>query len=284
MADRPVTRNRSSDTARKSRQSGQRKRSGPAHGYARRAPERTMRDDGSVWLYGDHACIAALRNPRRAIHRIIATTKSTDVIAPYAEQRGLRIDQCQTQDIDQVLGPGAAHQGIAMLAGPLPDVPVELFAQKGRDENGLVVVVDSVSDPHNLGAIMRSALAFGALGVVVPQRGSAALNGATAKAATGALERVPVAQVVNLVRALEALKASGYWIVGLDGEGGQDFANVPKDCPIALVLGAEGSGMRRLVAEQCDLTVRIPIAKSVESLNVSVAAGIALYQLATFRV
>ena len=145
--------------------------------------------------------------------------------------------------------------------------------------NDIVLVLDRINDPHNLGAILRSAVAFGARAVIVPHRQSAELGGATAKAASGALDMLPIIEVTNLARSLDVLKDLGYWRAGLDGGAAQNLDEAPKFERLALVLGAEGTGIRRLVAEHCDLTLKLPISEAMESLNVSVACGIALYGL-----
>jgi 23S rRNA (guanosine2251-2'-O)-methyltransferase len=178
----------------------------------------------------------------------------------------------------QLLPAEAPHQGLAAAVGPLPEhSPDEL----GGDAQAasLVLALDQVSDPRNLGAILRTAAALGVEGIVLPQRRSAELGGACAKAASGALDLVPLVEVVNLGRTLAELKQRGYWIVGLDTAG--DAALETLDLPprVVLVLGSEGEGLRRLVAEQCDHLARLPIDSRMESLNVSVAAGIALYLL-----
>ena len=148
-----------------------------------------------------------------------------------------------------------------------------------RPDRATVLVLDQVSDPQNLGAILRSAVAFGVRAVIVPHRQSAELGGATAKAASGALDMIPIVEVTNLSRALETLKELGYWRAGLDGKAEQTIDQAPSFEKLALVLGAEGSGIRRLVAEHCDLLLKLPISDRMESLNVSVASGIALYAL-----
>ena len=159
-----------------------------------------------------------------------------------------------------------------------PAADADTDPSEGR--TATVLVLDRVNDPHNLGAILRSAVAFGARAVIVPHRQSAELGGATAKAASGALDMIPIVEVTNLARTLDALKEMGYWRIGLDGCAAQSLDEAPDFEKLALVLGAEGTGIRRLVAEHCDLTVRLPIREEMESLNVSVACGIALYALA----
>ena len=144
-----------------------------------------------------------------------------------------------------------------------------------------MLVLDRINDPHNLGAILRSAVAFGVRAVILPHRQSAELGGATAKAASGALDMIPIVEVTNLSRALDQLKDLGYWRAGLDGQAEQTISDAPRFEKLALVLGAEGTGIRRLVGEHCDLMLKLPISERMESLNVSVACGIALYGLSS---
>ena len=186
------------------------------------------------------------------------------------------------EEIDRRLGAGAVHQGLALSVAPLPrlDLRRACAPEPGRN---VVLVLDQINDPHNLGAILRSAAAFEVRAVVMPERRSAEQGGAVAKAASGALDTVPVVEVVNLARALDELAALGYWRVALDAGAEATLDAVPEIDDLVLVLGAEGTGVRRLVAEHCDFAARLPIAPAMDSLNVSVAAGIALYALARRR-
>ena len=181
-----------------------------------------------------------------------------------------------------MVGAGAVHQGLALSVAPLPrlDLRQTCAPEPGRN---VVLALDQINDPHNLGAILRSAAAFAVRAVVMPERRSAEQGGAVAKAASGALDTVPVVEVVNLARALDELAALGYWRVALDAGAEATVDAVPEVDDLVLVLGAEGTGVRRLVAEHCDFAARLPIAPAMDSLNVSVAAGIALYALARRR-
>jgi 23S rRNA (guanosine2251-2'-O)-methyltransferase len=180
--------------------------------------------------------------------------------------------------LDRLLGAGAVHQGLALSVAPLPrlDLRRTCVPEPGRN---VVLVLDQINDPHNLGAILRSAAAFDVRAVIIPERRSAELGGVVAKAASGALELVPVIEVVNLARALDELAALGYWRVALDAAATATLDDVPAERNLVLVLGAEGSGLRRLVGERCDFAAGLPIAPQMDSLNVSVACGIALYAL-----
>lgn len=233
-------------------------------------------DKTERWLYGHHAVVAALRNPGRTPERLLATPQAAarlreecPAAAPEAADRAA---------IERVLPPGAVHQGLALLASPIKQ-PALADAVAEAPESALVVLLDQVTDPQNVGAILRSAAAFGANAVIMPQRHAPAPTGTLAKAASGALERVPLVSVANLAQALETLKHAGFWCVGLDTAAQTPIADVDMAGRLALVLGAEGSGLRRLTAERCDILVRLPTQGAVESLNVSNAAAVALYAL-----
>jgi len=243
-------------------------------------------------LYGRHAVEAALKNPSRTCHRLLATGEALDRMDPAARRLAPEIQRIERPDLDDKLGEHVVHQGLALAVAPLSQVSLEKvcgaepLANEGDTEASpaggaatTVLVLDRINDPQNLGAILRSAVAFGVRAVIVPHRQSAELGGAVAKAASGALDMIPIIEVTNLSRTLETLKELGYWRAGLDGRAPQTLDEAPKFEKLALVLGAEGSGIRRLVAEHCDLLLKLPISERMESLNVSVASGIALYAL-----
>jgi 23S rRNA (guanosine2251-2'-O)-methyltransferase len=231
-----------------------------------------------LWLYGRHAVEAALANPRRSCHRLLATDDALARLGAAARRAGVEVRAVEREAIDRLLGAATVHQGLALSAAPLPafDLGRTCAPEPGRN---VVLVLDQINDPHNLGAILRSAAAFEVRAVVLPERRSAELGGVVAKAASGALDLVPVVEVVNLARALEELAALGYWRIALDATAPALPDEVPPADDLALVLGAEGSGLRRLVRERCDVAVRLPTAPQMASLNVSVACGIALYAL-----
>ncbi|MGE0597044.1 MAG: TrmH family RNA methyltransferase [Hyphomonadaceae bacterium] len=218
-----------------------------------------------------HASLAALANPARTIERVVATRNAGARLPPGIEAQILAPDA-----IDGMLPPGAVHQGLAVRASPLE--PVALDAACAPADGRAVLVLDGVTDPQNVGAAFRSAAAFGARALVLQDRRSPPLTGALAKAAAGAIEIVPHVRVVNIAQTIEALRGWGYHAIALEGESAVDFAAALDKRPLALVLGAEGKGVREGVAEACETRARIPIAASVESLNVSVAAAIALYE------
>jgi 23S rRNA (guanosine2251-2'-O)-methyltransferase len=239
----------------------------------------------SYWLYGNHAVLAALANPERIVRRLVATPEAARTLADKLAAAGLGrhlapTEQVERVEIDRLLPAGAVHQGIALLVEPLPQVGIEDVARTASArERAVVVVLDQVTDPHNVGAILRSAAAFGALAVVVPDRHSPEETGALAKAASGALERVPLVRVTNVVRALDDLKAGGFWTAGLAADAPVTLAAATLSGRIAMVMGAEGEGLRRLTREHCDHLVKLPMTDAVESLNVSNATAVALYEL-----
>jgi 23S rRNA (guanosine2251-2'-O)-methyltransferase len=220
---------------------------------------------------------AALANPDRPCYRLLATEAALPTVEAAAKERGLAAEKVAMERLGQILPPGTPHQGLALSVGPLPERDLD---ELGQGQRSLVLALDQVSDPRNLGAILRTAAALGVEGVLVPRRRSAELNGACAKAASGALDLLPLIEVVNLARALAELKERGYWIVGLDAAAPGTLEEIELPPRVALVLGSEGEGLRRLVAEGCDFLARLEIDPRMESLNVSVAAGIALYLLA----
>lgn len=226
------------------------------------------------WIYGLHAVIAAANNPDRVIHRLVTTQQGAEAL------NGVSADPeiISRDEIDRILPGGAVHQGVALETDPLAETALgDLVVTLCALDSAVVLVLDRVSDPRNVGAILRSAAAFGARAVIVPERHAAESTGALAKAASGALETVPLVRVVNLSRAMEQLKSAGMWCIGLDSEAKTDIDDADLTGRVALVLGAEGAGLRRLTRENCDLTVRLPMAGGVPSLNVSNAAAIALY-------
>ncbi len=247
-----------------------------------KAPSTTL---GLPWLYGMHPVMAALENPKRALHRLLLTPESHRSLEAslnkMAMRRRLPSPEIVKKDIlENFIPPSAVHQGIILQVSPLPGLGVEgVVTQASTQQTACVIVLDQVSDPHNVGAIIRSAAAFGALAVIVPDRASPDETGTLAKAASGALERIPLVRVTNLARALEILKEGGFWCAGLDATATTSLAQANLSGKIALVLGSEGDGLRRLTREHCDYLLRLPISNAVESLNVSNAAAIALYEM-----
>jgi len=235
----------------------------------------------SPWLYGIHSVLAALSNPDRVCERLLIADDDLAEIAQATAaplERTALIERVGTEDIGEILPFGAVHQQIALYARPLEDPGLDAAIHKARP-NGRIVVLDQVTDPHNVGAIIRSAAAFGVTAVVMQDRHAPPVTGVLAKAASGGLEAVDLVRETNLSRSLDQLKRNNFWCIGLDGASDQSIATAAVGGPMALVLGAEGSGMRRLVRESCDTLASIPQTSSVESLNVSNAAAVALYEI-----
>ncbi len=255
----------------------------------------------SLWLFGRHSVLAALANPRRRPRRLLATAETREEITvALAQSPGgaalPAVELAPRADIAKLLPPGAVHQGIALEVPPLPQPDLadwlrrrEAAKQEGpgpdaaAEPRDIIVVLDQVTDPHNVGAILRSAAAFGARAVLTTHKNAAPESGTLAKSASGAFEHLPYITVPNLGRGLASLKEAGYWCLGLAGEARQDLATADPGGPLALVLGAEGDGLRRLTRSQCDLLARLPTHGPIESLNVSNAAAVALYAVAVAR-
>ena len=232
---------------------------------------------GENWVWGVHAVAAALANPKRKLRRLIGTRNGLDRLGQIAA----RGEAVEPSAIDALLPRDAVHQGLAAQFDPLQIVQIDDLIEAGIQR---VAVLDQVSDPHNLGAIFRSAAAFGFGGMVLQTRNAPAITGIVAKSAVGAIETVQECRVVNISRALEALNDAGYHTVGLAGAGDADIAAaVSGAAKLAIVLGAEGPGLRPGVAKACAELARIPIAAEMESLNVSNAAAIAFYEAARPR-
>lgn len=227
-----------------------------------------------VWIFGKHSVCAALNNSERACFRLMVTKNCHEVLKNVI---GSKNPEIVTDDkISAMLPKDVVHQGIAGEFSLLPENDLNsLLDGSGRS----VVLLDQVTDPHNVGAILRSCSAFNVLCIVMTDRNSPPESGILAKSASGALEIVPIVRVPNLAEAIKDLKKAGYWVVGMDGSAKEDISVIGKYKPVALVMGAEGKGMRRLTEELCDVAVKIPISEVQESLNVSNAAAIALWEL-----
>lgn len=247
----------------------------PYQAANRGAPRTKPVDDGSEWLWGWHAVTAALANPdRENPKRVMATEeRARQLMEKFGKIETLGI--FENGAIAQNLPQHAVHQGIALKTTALEGVTLEELAEPAQ---GVILMLDQLTDPQNVGAVFRSAAAFGARGVILQDRHAPALAGALAKAAAGAVDQVPHSRVVNLSRALERLADLGWRAVGLDGEADQTLEQAIDGRPTVIVLGSEGEGIRRLVAEHCDVLAKIPMPGGFESLNVSAAAAIALYE------
>ena len=237
-----------------------------------------MQNTNQVLIYGKHAAEAALDNPRRKIFRIFCLRENAALFAGKGVDG--KICVVDKKELEKMLPREAVHQGVAVAAEMLPTLTAEeLCAVTRQRENARVLALDQVTDPQNVGAIIRSAAAFGADALMVQDKNAPQESGAMLKAAAGTFELLPICRVPNLSRALEKLKKEGFWVIGTDGHARTEPADMPKKGKLAVVMGSEGKGLRRLVEETCDLTVRLPINPKVESLNVSAAAAIVLYEL-----
>jgi 23S rRNA (guanosine2251-2'-O)-methyltransferase len=223
-------------------------------------------------LFGLHAIEAALANPNRQIVKVLATENAARRLGPLLAKRGLKPEPVTPRDLDRQLGADAVHQGVLAEAENLPPVGLDEV-----DAGGILLVLDQVTDPQNVGAALRSAAAFGASGLVMTERHSPPLQGALAKAASGALDIVPVILVKNLAQALAELGERGVMRVGLAEEADTALETAQLTRPLALVLGAEGKGLRQLTREHCDRVCRISTKSALASLNVSNAAAVALH-------
>jgi len=226
-----------------------------------------------IWLYGYHAVLAALANPQRQKHRLVVTSKTfletSNFIKPEIMDRS---------KFDQFLPTGVVHQGIALLTSPLPQISLKNLLNH-TSKNSVIIALDQANDPRNIGAVLRSASAFQTDAVIIPERYSPQATSVLAKSASGALEKTPLIRVTNLARTLEQLKQVGYWCAGLVPDAKQTLAEAKLTGKIVLVLGSEGKGIRRLTRDRCDYLLRIPIDREMESLNISAAAAISLYEL-----
>ncbi|MXQ06609.1 23S rRNA (guanosine(2251)-2'-O)-methyltransferase RlmB [Alphaproteobacteria bacterium GH1-50] len=234
--------------------------------------------NATVWLFGLHAVRDALANPRREKLRLILTRNAADRLGDALSAAGIEPEIADPRKFPAPLDPGSVHQGAALEVRPLDwGDPLELISGAG---GAPVLCLDRVTDPHNVGAVLRSAEVFGAAAVIAPARHAAPETGALAKTASGALERQPYLRVRNLAASMGMLRELGYHLIGLDGEAEAELGAALKDAgtrPVALVLGAEGPGLRDKTKETCDRLARIPFARDFGSLNVSNAAAVSLY-------
>jgi 23S rRNA (guanosine2251-2'-O)-methyltransferase len=239
-------------------------------------------------LTGIHAVREALESGRALERIVVARGRHGDRIEELvasAREHNVPVRFEERAVVDRLAGT-TQHQGVLAMAGAKKALDLEDLIRTGASlaaEARLLVILDGVEDPHNLGAVIRSSLAAGAQGIIIPERRAAGMNETVARAAAGALEHLPVARVVNIARAIEDLKTAGYWIVGLDEAAKQKHSEVDFTGAIAVVLGGEGSGLHELVKKRCDFLVSIPTSGPIRSLNVSVAAGIVLFEVVRQR-
>lgn len=229
-----------------------------------------------LWLWGLHACQAALANPNRRCFRLVMTPSNEKTFSSQTARLSCKTDIMDAPSLSRLLPEGAVHQGMAMEVAPLLEPSLYDLRHKDR---GVLIVLDQVTDPHNVGAIIRTAKALGALGLIMTDRNAPPLSGVLAKAASGALELLPVWQVTNLARALDELKEEGFWTVGLDERAPKTLSKADLPPKLALIMGAEGEGLRRLTQEKCDFMTKLPTDPEFPTLNVSIATALALYEL-----
>lgn len=240
-------------------------------------PQKTEKNNKEqLIIYGRHAVLSALKNPKRHIQKLLITAENKAEIEPL----NVNFSIIDKKDFLKILPEDAVHQGFALYCNRLETYDIEdLIALAENKKRCHILILDQVTDPQNIGAIIRSCAAFETLGLVVQDKNSPLESGAMDKASAGTIEFVPVARVTNLSRAIEKLKDAGFWVMGMDGYAETTIDKINKSGKIAIVMGSEGKGMRHLVQENCDSSVKLPISSNVESLNVSTAAAIALYEL-----
>ena len=264
------------DDKRRGRDGAREGRPSPSFAPSRQAPSHAP--SGRPVIYGFHAVIEALKNPRRKAMVLHITENALNRLHEAMPKLPVAPRLARAEEIDRMTGSGAVHQGLALEVDGLP--AGDLADLSGE---GTVIVLDQVTDPHNVGAILRSAAAFAAEAVIITERHAPDAIGVLAKTASGGLEHVPLIEVGNLAQALVKLGDLGYWRVGLDSEGPEDLEKSLATGPIALVLGAEGRGLRRLTRERCDTLARLDMPGAIKSLNVSNAAAVALAVVTRFR-
>ena len=238
-------------------------------------PVRPPIGEGVAILYGWHTVAAALANPKRTVRKITATENAARRLTEEGLTLPVTPEIVRPEAIAARLSPDAVHQGLLVEADPLPSPDLE-----DLEAAGTVLVLDQITDPHNVGAILRTAAAFAVKAVITTARHSPEATGVLAKSASGALDLIPIVAVQNLARALDALKERGFLTVGLDSDGETDLSQAALREPLALVLGAEGKGLRQLTAQTCDIRARLDLPGAIKSLNVSNAAAVALYAAA----
>ena len=229
-------------------------------------------EKGFLWIYGQHAVEAALANPSRKKIKIKSVRPLSDSLT-----HNIPVEIVPRQDLDFLCSEEAVHQGIAMQVAPLEPVFLDDILNKNNNKE-VLLILDQVTDPHNIGAILRSAAAFNASAVILADAHAPEETPALVKSSCGGIEIVPLIRVPNLARAMETLKKNGFWILGLDGKAQKSISEEKLPDKTAFVLGSEGDGLRRLTEENCDLLIKLPISPKMESLNVSNAAAIALFE------
>lgn len=260
------------------------------HSIQKKRSSRDNRAKKATKIYGFHAVAAALLNPKRQNFELFATVEALETLktkrdcwSDMALKAMTKANLMNREEINKLMPQGSAHQGVVLSVDALPNLNLKDILYSQNSNIGPIVVLDQVTDPQNVGTIMRSALSFGAKAIVMQSRHSPDITGALAKAASGALESLPMIYVSNLSRAIDELKNAGFWVIGLDTKGDTELEQAFTNAPTVIVLGSEGRGLRRLTSERCDIIAQIKMANSdrsqnVTSINVSNAAAIALYK------
>lgn len=237
---------------------------------------------GSI-LYGRHPVMAVIANKQRTVNKVLVTKDNTDearAACIAANRNPSIVNTVDRKEIDRVLPHEAVHQGFAVYTSELPAYSIEeICLMADEKQNCHILILDQVTDPQNIGAIIRSCVAFNTLALIVQDKNAPSESGSMAKASAGMIELLPICRVTNLSRAIDQFKNAGFWTIGMDGNAKTSIDKIKKGGKNAIIMGSEGKGMRRLVEESCDTTVKLPISPLVESLNVSTAAAIALYEI-----
>jgi 23S rRNA (guanosine2251-2'-O)-methyltransferase len=232
---------------------------------------------GRLVIYGWHACKAAIHNPNRKIYRVFLVNEQDSKTLFAGVESSIPVEIVERRFLQQLLGPDAVHQGVACEAAPLPALSLSILKEH-KQENQVVVCLDQVTDPHNVGAILRSCAAFGAKALILTERHAPMETAALLKAASGAFEEVPLIRIINLAQGLKELQSLGFWTCGFAEEASQPLNTLNLKGKMALVLGSEGDGLRRLTRENLDFLVRLPTQPHFTTLNVSIAAAVSLYE------
>lgn len=239
--------------------------------------QKTENDVKPLILYGRHAVLAALKNPKRQINKILCVKENAEEIRKVSK---LAPQVVERKEIDKLVGADAVHQGFALFCQRLNNYTIDDIINMAEEQkNCHILILDQVTDPQNIGAIIRSAVAFNTLALIVQDKNSPLENGAMAKASAGMIEHLPIVRVTNLSRAIDKLKKSGFWTIGMDGYAQTTIDKLDSSGKTVIIMGSEGKGMRRLIEENCDMTVKLAMSPLTESLNVATAAAIALYEI-----
>ncbi len=236
----------------------------------------------NILIYGIHPVIAALRNPKRQCKKLYTTKIIWQEVQKKIPKLNIQVSFLEPQQFNTNFKGLQNHQNIVLEALTLGSYDIEDIVNSTKKESSLVVILDQITDPHNIGAIIRSALAFSATAIIVPENNCPKENGTILKSASGAYEMIPIVRATNLASCMKSLKKAGYWIVGLDGNGNEELNSKIFSAKTVIVLGSEETGMRKLTRENCDFLAKIPISSNLESLNVSNAAAISFYEFAKY--